>query len=221
MKRSAFTLLEILIALGILVVVGSLISLLLVRTMRATTRGTLRVEMQQQAVIAMQRILTDLHKSCCAGVTVRSGAAPRALCICPISQPDLRAGEPPPVQGDGQLVWSKFFLIYDYDSAAQQIRYREWPPGSVAATSLETDPGNPRRLTSGRLAQVLAGTGTHLQVVCSGVTSFQLSYPPGGSDDQYVQPLTLEIVQQRRGNTGHSQPETFSYRRSVFLAEQR
>jgi len=215
------TLMELMFTSAILLVVTSLMALLLVRTSRASLRGVLRVEMQQQAVVAMQHILGAMKKSCCAGISVRSGPAPRAICVCPISQPGLRAGEPAPVQNDGILRWSSFFLIYYHDPTRRQIRHREWPPGSVLPTSLETDRSNPRRLDADRLAEVLAGSASRESVLASGVTAFNLTYPPGGTDELYVQPLTIQIVQQREGNTGHGQPEVFSYSRTIFLAEQR
>ena len=221
MLRRAATLMELLFSVGLLALATSLCALLLLRTSRATLRGTMRVDMQQQGVVAMQQILGAMRKSCCAGVTIRSGAAPRAICVCPISQPDLRSGEPAPVQADGVLRWSSFFLIYYYDEGRQQIRHRQWPAGSVLPSALETDRSNPRRLAPDRLAEVLAGTAPRETVLASGVTAFNLTYPPGGSDDLYVQPLTVQIVLERKGNTGHTRPEVFTYTRTVFLAEQR
>ena len=220
-SRRGTTVLELIITMGILLVVTALGALLLIRTSRATLRGTMRVDMQQQSVVAMQHILGAMRKSCCAGVSIRSGPSPRAICVCPLSQPDLRTGEPVPIQADGVLRWSSFFLIYYYDETRQQIRHREWPPGSVTPTSLETSIANPRRLAPDRLAAVLAGTAPRETVLASGVTAFNLIYPPGGTDDLYVQPLTIQIVSQRQGNTGHAKPEVFTYTRSVFLAEQR
>jgi hypothetical protein len=199
MRRAGATVMELLITLGIILIVAAITSLLLLRTTRATIRGTLRVEMQQQGVLAMQRILGDMRKSACTGISLRSGADPRAIGICTLSQPGRRSGEPPP----------------------QQLRYREWPPGSVSATSLETSIANSRRLAPARLAQVLTGSAPRETIVVSGVTDFRLSYPPSGSDDLYIQPLTIQIVQERRGNTGHSQPERFTYTRTIFLPEQR
>ncbi len=221
MARKGMSLLEMMFTVGVLLVVTSLGALLLIRTTRATLRGTMRVDMQQQAVVAMQHIFTAMRKSSCAGISIRSGPAPRAICVCPISQPELRAGEPAPVQADGVIRWSSFFLIYYYDEARQQIRHREWPIGSVPATALETSIKGPRRLAADRLAEVIAGTAPRESVLASGVTAFNLSYPSGGTDDLYVQPLTVQIVQERKGNTGHSKPETFTCTRSIFLAEQR
>jgi type II secretory pathway pseudopilin PulG len=222
-NRRAFTLIELTITAVVLLVVTALGALLLARTLKVSTRGTLQAEMQQQAVTALNRLVTDMRKSSAAGISVRSGAAPKAIAICPLSSAELRPGQPPPVKEDGTLVWSSFFLIYHYDESRQQLRYREWPPGLVAATSEEESTVSPRRLSPARLAAVLGSPPPREEVVATGVVAFNVGYPPGsgGSDELYVQPLTLQIVQQRLGNTGGRDPERFTYTRTVFLPEQR
>lgn len=219
--RRGTTLIEVLVTTGLVFLVVGLAALLLVRTTRATLRGTMRVEMQQQGVLALEKVLAAMRLSCSGGVSVRSGAQPRAVAVCPVSSPTLRSGEPSPLQADGRLRWSSFFQIFYHHEASRQLRFREWPPGSVPASALETSRALPRRLSPARLAEVLSGSASREAVLVSGVTEFNLTYPPGGSDDQYIQPLTLQIVQQREGNTGHGRPEVFTCTRTVFLAEQR
>ena len=65
-----------------------------------------------------------------------------------------------------------------------------------------------------------APLGRHLTLM-TGVTGFEISYPPGGSDLLMVQPVSLKVTLQRKGNTGHVDPETYTYRRTFFLPEQR
>ncbi len=215
------TVLELLITMTVVLVVTGLTALLLQSTSRAALRTTMRTEMQQQALVAIQRLVTDLRRSCCAGVSIRSGAAPVALAICPLSQPDLRAGSQTGVLNNGELLWSDFYQIYWYDASAQKLIYREWPPGNPVATAEELDVTKPRRLTPGRIAEILnAPLGRHLTLM-TGVTGFEISYPPGGSDLLMVQPVSLKVTLQRKGNTGHVDPETYTYRRTFFLPEQR
>jgi len=219
--RRGMTLIELLTTSALVLLVVGLAALLLVRTTRATLRGTMRVDMQQQGVLALEKMLTCMRRSCSGGISVRSGDQPRAIAVCPISSPTLRSGEPAPLQADGRLRWSSFFQIFYYHEASRQLRFREWPPGSVPASTLETSRAFPRRLSPARLAEVLTGSTPREAVLASGVREFNVTYPPGGSDDMYVQPLTLQIVQQREGNTGHGRPEVFTCTRTVFLAEQR
>lgn len=221
MSRRGISVLEIVIALTIVLVVSSIGALLLQSSSRAAIRTTLRTEMQQQALIAMQRLVTDLRRSCCSGVSIRSGAAPIAIAICPLSQARLRAGAQPGVANSGELLWSDFFMLYSYDAAAHTLNYREWPPGGPAPTAEEIDPTRPRRLAAGRIAQILNDAPLRPVILLSGLTAFEISYPPGGSDLLLIQPVTLKITLQRKGNTGHPEPETYTYQRSVFLPEQR
>lgn len=213
--------LELLITMTVVLVVTGLTALLLQSTSRAALRTTMRTEMQQQALVAIQRLVTDLRRSCCAGVSIRSGAPPLAIAICPLSQPGLQAGSLPGVTNSGELRWSEFFQIYSYDASAQTLNYREWPPGNPVPTNAETDPIRPRRLTSGRLAEILNVPAGGKLTLITGMTGFEISYPPGGSDLLMVQPVSLKVTLQRKGNTGHVLPETFTYRRTFFLPEQR
>jgi hypothetical protein len=221
MRRRGATVLEMLITLTIVLVVTALSSLLLQSTSRATIRTTLRCEMQQTAFVAIQRLLTDLRRSCCSGISIRSGAAPLAIAICPMSQPGLRSGSQTGVLNNGELLWSDFFQIYSYDASAQTLNYREWPPGNPAPTAEESDVTKPRRLAPGRIAAILNTPASRQVTLISGLTNFEITYPPGGSDLLVIQPVTIKVTLQRKGNTGHPEPETYTYRRSFFLPEQR
>lgn len=213
--------LELVITIALTLLVTSLSALFLQSSSRALTRTTMRSEMQQQALIAMQKLLTDLRRSCCAGIAIRSDVAPRALAICPLSQPGLRAGSSTAVLNNGELLWSDFFLIYFYDAQNQTLNYREWPPGNPTAATDELDITKPRRLTTTRIAQILSLPATRQLTLVTGLTGFDIIYPPGGSDLLLIQPLTIKLTLQRKGNTGRPQPETFTYQRSVFIPEQR
>lgn len=220
MSRSGATLIELLVVSGVLLIIGTVGFSLMLKTSQATQRGTLRVEMQQQAQVSLSKLVDDMKHSCCAGVSVRS-TAPKAIAICPVSRPDLRLGELEPVQADGVVRWSSFFQFYHYDGLTQEFRYQEWPAGSVVATAQETSVLNPRRLGVDRIAEVLAGSGSNSKRLANGVTGFDLIHPAGGSDGLYIQPLTIKLTLERRGNTGNSAAEIFTVSRTVFLDDQR
>ncbi|MBN9418877.1 hypothetical protein ABS71_16160 [bacterium SCN 62-11] len=213
MKRRGVTLLELLITMTIVLVVTGLTALLLSSTSRAALRITMRSEMQQQALTAMQRLLTDLRRSCCSGVAIRSGAAPVAVAICPLKGSG--------VLNNGELSWSDIFQIYWYDGSAKTLNCREWPPGAPAATLEELDITKPRRLAPGRIAAILNVPAARQFTLVTGLTSFEISYPPGGSDVLMIQPVTFKLTLERKGNTGRNTPEVYTYQRSFFLPEQR
>lgn len=66
----AFTLLEITVAAGLSVVVFTLLALLLYATSVSTVRGQARVDIQQQAILASNRMVTELMQCTPAGVGV-------------------------------------------------------------------------------------------------------------------------------------------------------
>jgi prepilin-type N-terminal cleavage/methylation domain-containing protein len=213
MRGRGYTLLELLIALGLLGLVASLVSLMLVRTLKLSQKGLSRVDMQQQASLALQRMLTDLRRTSCAGLSLRSSADPKGLAICPISSPQLRSGQPEPVQGDGLLRWSDFFLLYYHDRLGQRMLYREWPPGSPSASAAELSISRARRLDPARLLEVLQGVGRTV-VLAQGVSDFEIVHAFGGRDDLVIQPLRFRLSLFRGS-------EKLQLVRSVFLAEQR
>ena len=222
LRTRGATMIEMLITTAVLAVVGSLSILLLSRTGRVTQRGTLMVEMQEQAQVALTRISDDMRRSCCEGVSTRSAAQPHALCICPTSRPDLRPGEPPPVKSeDGSLRWSSFFQFYYHDNQSQELRYREWPNGSVDAIGEETNIAKPRRLSPDRIRDILDGTGSNERRLATGVVAMNLIYPSGGGDGFYVQPLTIELKLERQGAIDSPNPERFTLSKSVFLTQQK
>ena len=220
-KQRGVTVLELMIALTILLVVSALGALLLQSTTRAALRTTMRTEMSQQALVAMQRLLTDLRHSCCSGIAIRSGSSPLAIAICPLSQPDFRPGQQSAVLNNGELVWSDYFQIYHYDANLKTLNYREWPPGAPSATAEELDVTKPRRLSAGRIAEIVNNPPPREVTLISGLTEFQITYPPGGSDLLIIQPVIVKFTLQRKGNTGRPDPETCTLQRSFFLPEQR
>jgi hypothetical protein len=221
MKRRGVTVLELMITLTIVLVVTGLSALLLSSTSRAALRTTMRTEMQQQALVAVQRLITDLRRSCCSGVGIRSGSAPLAVAICPLSQPGLRAGSQSGVLNNGELLWSDFYQIYSYDAGARTLNYREWPPGNPVPSADELDITKPRRLAPGRIAEILNVPAGRQLTLVTGLAAFEIRYPPGGSDALMIQPVTFKLTLERRGNTGRNVPESYVYERSFFLPEQR
>lgn len=220
MKR-AFTLLELLVTMTLLTLVVALGLAFLLPVLRASTRGTLRVEMEQQATVAMNRLVTDLRRTSVSGLSLRSGPDPVAVAACPVSGPDLRAGQPGPVQPDGTVVWSDFFILYSWTAAEAKLKRREWPPGAPSPGPLETSILNPRHLSADRMAEILAQPAPREIVLATGVKSFEIVPAPGGTDTLVMQPVAFKLVLERKGNTGHEKPEQFTMIRTLYLRNQK
>ncbi len=221
MTRRAYSLLEVILSLALITLVMGLTLAFLFPALRASVRGTLRVEMQQQAVTALNRLCSDVRRTSVAGLSLRSGPPPIAVAACPVSGPDLRSGQPGPMQPDGTVVWSDFFVIYYLDESSRKLMRREWPPGPPAPTVEETTIIKPRRLSPARLAQILSQPAANEMVLATDVASFEIEPGPGGSDSEVAQPVRFRLVLERRGNTGHLSQERFIYTRSVFLRNQK
>lgn len=219
--RRGLTLLEVLVTAVLLGLVVTLGFAFLLPVMRGSTRGTLRVEMQQQAALALNLLTLDLRRTSVAGLSLRSGPEPVVVAACPVSSPDLRAGLPPPMQPDGTVVWSNFFILYHWSSDPGKLMRREWPPGPPSPTPLETSILNPRRLSPERLADVVSAPSASERVLATGVVSFEILPAPGGTDSMVVQPVRFRLVLERKGNTGHETPERYTLVRSAYLRNQK
>lgn len=217
----AFTLLETLVTLTLLAMVTWLGFAFLLPAMRGSVRGTLRVEMQQQATVALNRLTADLRRTSAAGISLRTDSQPIVVAACPVSGPDLRSGAPGPIQPDGTVVWSDFFILYSWDSTTQKLMRREWPPGPPAPTNAEISVLKARRLTPVRMDQIVASPSNGAQVMAVGVVELSILQPAGGTDTLVKQPLRFKLVLERKGNTGHDKPERFTLTRTVFLRNQK
>jgi prepilin-type N-terminal cleavage/methylation domain-containing protein len=121
-----FSLLELMVAMVLSLVVLGLTIAFLIPTMRASARGSARVEMQQQAVVALGRIASDLERSAPAAVSLNTGAY---SAILPKSSP---TATPPPqktpvvlavqrlanVNSSGDQMWENQMEIYVWDPGA-------------------------------------------------------------------------------------------------------
>ncbi len=211
-----FTLLETVVGVGLVVLVLGLATLLFVRTLKASLRGTLRAEMQQQALVASNQLAQDLARTTPEGVSLRTESPPWVVAICPLSDP--AQGEPAPLLANGSLLWSPRFWVYHYRESEQLLVRASWPPGAVAPLPGETSPGEPRHLDPDRLAQVVGGTLHQPKVLARGIRRLAVVHAPGGSDRLVLQPWRLEIELERPAARG---PERLQYSRSYWVAEQR
>lgn len=225
-SKAAFTLIEMLAVCFLLSLTLSLSIEFLIPAIRASTRGSIRVDLQQEAIHALSSLCSEMQRSSPSGISLNSSTNPIAVAVCPLSRPASRAGEPAPVQPNGTLVWSSFFSLYYVEPASGEFRLQEWPPVGASAmlnpTAAESDTARPRRLDPLRLRQVIAsGQAAPFSVLARGVRKFQILYPTGGTDLLYIQPVTFRLTLGRTGNTGETQEQRFIYSRTVSVCNER
>ena len=125
----AFTLVELLVAATLSILLLGMMFAFLVPTMRASVRGSSRVEMQQQAVVALSRMAEDLEATAPAGIAIY---APDAMPANAADLPQLGANWTPllmvkdpvdmsivrlnNVNASGQQVWDTHAVIYNWQS---------------------------------------------------------------------------------------------------------
>jgi prepilin-type N-terminal cleavage/methylation domain-containing protein len=212
-RSRGYTLIEIMLAVGLFGFIMAVAIGYLVPSLHYSMRTSLRAEEEQQAVIALNRLVADSLTTAPSGFSP-SSTAPLAVGICPLAS----------VQADGTQVWSSSFIIYWYDASSGCLLRRQWPPGGPLPTAQELDTTTPRKLLPARLAQIVAVPATPAQheiVMARSVQSFNIIYPYPGTDDLLVQPVQFKLVLTRSGNTGQQTPETLTYVRSVFVRNQR
>ncbi|MGE0489676.1 MAG: hypothetical protein AB7S38_10730 [Vulcanimicrobiota bacterium] len=204
----AFSLLELLVASGLLLLLGTLFVWFLVPSVRYSSQGAARVDLEQMVTLALDRIGNDLQHTVARGVSYHPLAAagasdPVVLAIVP--QADVDA--------DGRRIWSQEVVVYFWDRSAHKLYRRTWPPGPPASLSVPT-PLPTNRPTSFGVADLLAlcdPAGT--RSVATDVTRFDVSHAgPGAS---IVPPLRIDLELSRQ--VGPNQTETFANTKTITL----
>jgi prepilin-type N-terminal cleavage/methylation domain-containing protein len=117
-----FTLIEILIAAGIAAAIATVMVAFLITSLQAQARMAVRVDVQEQGMMACTRVGKDLQSTVLAGVSLRksSGAQPEVLALHPL----LGVGSTdPPAQ-----VFSRQLVIYSWTPGQRRIIRQLWPP---------------------------------------------------------------------------------------------
>ena len=208
------SLLEVLVVAVLLVLLMGLVFNFLIPGIRVATWGMLRVGMEQELVTALNRVTADLQLSVPNGVTISYNPAAVATNWYAVGATGQVA------DGAGNVNWEKQFNISYLDSASQEFRHRVWPcsPAGSSDPALPTDLNTMIRAKKipAPLLPAICTDSSVCRVLARSVVEFRIE--PSGCDLELRQPLKFTLVSQRSGNTGHPQPEKWSYSRSVFLA---
>ncbi|MDQ7826460.1 MAG: prepilin-type N-terminal cleavage/methylation domain-containing protein [Candidatus Eremiobacteraeota bacterium] len=217
MKRrnlpQGFTLAEILIAASIMLVVLGLLFAMLVPTARGTTRGTLRVEMQQAALRVMNTLERDLALSAASGLTVSTNGTvgyPVLVGMIPIKT----------VLEDGTQQWEDKLIVYSWKSPESPVVRKVWqspgPPSISAQLSLNSV--KPLRADEATLGTIAEDPSLAGRVLAGDVTEFKVTQ--GGTATAVVPPLTVTIKMEKKGNTGSTEPERYELTETMTVRNQ-
>lgn len=121
-RRRAFTLIEILIAAGIAAAIATVMVSFLITSLQAQARMAVRVDVQEQAMMACSRVAKDLQSTVLGGVSLRKSSAnqPEVLAVHPLISV---ATNDPPTQ-----VFARQLVVYSWAPGQGKIVRQLWPP---------------------------------------------------------------------------------------------
>ena len=249
MKKSGMTLLELLIASGLALVISSLLFTLIYTTSVASVRSQAQVEIQESAIVALNRVASDLMQCTPAGVGVLYDSTPPVdlVLLCLHRVVDVTTTNPPGQIFDQQLISYWWAPDQGQDYHRGRLFRRQIPNGTTPTLTLMSLP-NPLDTTYANrcpsqadLRTIVSDNGQSCDSLAHGVTSFQivcgtnLANPvPTGPPQPYkaldippsiTNPLTIFIAMEKeckggvKVSTRGNPCETFQVTRTVFLRD--
>jgi len=191
-------------ALGIMLM--TLLFNFLVPTMRASVRGATRVELQQMAVIALNKMAADVQNTAPAGLSLNTTA--------PVSVGIVRILT---VMGDGRQVWEQKMIVYSLQGDV--LIRKEYPP-SPPSVVLNLTGNAPLRVAGSVLAQIANERNGTETSVAMGVYRFDVS--TAGAAGTVMDPVTITIgLKERNRQIGEQgrPTETFNLTRTVSMKQ--
>lgn len=188
-RARGFTLVELLVAIALGVITLAILVGLVMATVRVSFRGTARVQLQQSALTAANRLAEDLANAPIAGVTMWQQPDSFRLAIHRLDNVGL----------DGGQVWADTLLVYGWNQSDGRLVRLEVPgvPSERA-----------RRPTEAEVEAWLADASLPRRGLAVEVTGMELdsALPPPA----LAQPLKL-VMELERGS------EKFRLERDFFL----
>ncbi|MHB2019507.1 MAG: PilW family protein [Candidatus Xenobia bacterium] len=197
MRRRGMSLVELMIATAVGVIVLGMASTFLITSTRVSTRSLTRVTLEEEATLAMDRLVADIEQTVLMGISTYptdGTTAPVLISILPIETP----------LPDGRQRFGTHPIVYQWDGATFTRRIVD--ANSLNIKISETTPIN---FPGTVLAQMVNLPGTQQQVLETGVTFFRVT--------QTGNAFTLTLHAERHANTGNVAPEAFTVNRCVAL----
>lgn len=206
-RRSGLSLLESLVAAGLLALLTGMALMFLVPSLRMSTRSGLRVEMQQQASVLLERLQVDLEHSAPAGVALLPGRD--ATQMSGISIQALQG-----FTSLGAQVWEPKVIAYVWLPGPAVIKRETWTPSLSPSLPVMLMSFRPSRLTYQDLITLSNDPSNPEVVVARGVQLLEVNPGPSG-----MGAVVIHLVLQREV-PGRSTPERLEVRRGVMLRNQ-
>lgn len=113
----------------IMLLLMGLLTQFLIPAMRYSAEGQVKVEMQQQAIIAINKMVADLQRTTVGGLSLRT--------VDPVTMAVVRIDT---IDGNGFPSWASEAQVYWYDSGRERLMRETYPPqppalGTVFLTS--------------------------------------------------------------------------------------
>lgn len=187
--RAGFTLIEVMVAASIMIMLLGLIFWFLVPAMRYSAEGTMKVDMQQEAVLAMGRIVADLQRTTAQGISFSPTTGSPAGTIYALGVVPMESIGPDgkPVWADGSSVSNgrvegmDVYYLDNTDHHLYEKYYPPKPPSVSPAISFATD--SPAAVTSDQLSQIASASqpnGTE-RSLADHVTEFWIRHAKSGA----------------------------------------
>jgi prepilin-type N-terminal cleavage/methylation domain-containing protein len=207
--RRGFTLAEVLIALALLVLVAALLLQLLIPTFRAASRGAVRIEMEQRALVALSRLASDLEES-----------APGATAVC--GQPGgpvyVGAFRLAGIDPDGAHMWEREAVVWGWKGPGMPLVRKVWKPGGRPAISLVPLAEKAQRLSRSDMAAILNEAELPGISLAQNVVLFTVTDGEGNPILAGVPPLlTASLRIRKEAPTGRSEPEEYEQAKIIPL----
>lgn len=203
------SLLETLLAGALLTMVMGLVLSFLIPTFRNSSRGGLRVEMQQQASLALEKLVIDLEHGAPASVSI----LPAPLGTDEVSGVAVQRMDG--FTSSGTQVWETSLVVYYWLPKTGTLKREIWNNGRQPSLSVTLLDYHPARITRQDLLDIINdGSGPEFNLA-RGVTRFSVDYPPPPAQQPYRIQLTLE-----RSPMGQSANEVLALDRALTLRNQ-
>lgn len=209
MARRGMSLVETLLAGALLTMVMGMVLSFLIPTFRNSSRGGLRVEMQQQASVAMEKMVIDLEHGAPASVSILPA---------PAGTDEVSGVAVQRMDGftsSGTQFWETQLILYYWLPKTQTLKREVWNNAMKPTLSVTLLDYHPARITRQDLLDVINDGSAPEFTVARGVTKFSVDYPPPPAQQPYRIQLTLE-----RSPIGQSANEVLALDRSITLRNQ-